>query len=395
MAEGHCMKLSLYTWLGLALCLPVIASATTPSHSGKERGSALVQETVSVAQLQQTLKEVESKPDAEAARELSELKLTERLSSPKLALWMNELHGPKARTALVALADSSAFLSLPAAEMPVATAPDLDEQRRIIGQAVLYLTETIPRLPNFYATRTTARFEDMRDNPEMTGSSILTGQPLHEVGNSSVTVIYRNGSEVISPVASKGRPKYVEEKGLITKGTFGPILSTVMVDASHGVMTFNHWEQGATDNDAVFAFTVPKEKSHYDVAMRSPSAQSQSYELQQTSAYHGEVAIDPATGTILRIALQADLELGLSILRADIMVEYGSVDIGGKPYTCPVRSVSVSTGRAVIVMRDPREDRTALGPEITRLNDVSFGDYHVFRAEVRIVSGDPAPTEHK
>ena len=65
------------------------------------------------------------------------------------------------------------------------------------------------------------------------------------------------------------------------------------------------------------------------------------------TAYHGEMGIDPDSGTILRLVLEADPDLGSSI-RAfwTFMVEYGSVAIGEKRYTCPVRSVSISTGES-------------------------------------------------
>jgi hypothetical protein len=46
-------------------------------------------------------------------------------------------------------------------------------------------------------------------------------------------------------------------------------------------------------------------------------------------------------------------------------------------------------------MRDIFENGSALGPPVTRLNDVSFADYHLFRGDVRIVSGDPPEPEKK
>jgi hypothetical protein len=210
-----------------------------------------------------------------------------------------------------------------------------------------------------------------------------------------VIVVYRDGKEVLRAVKGKGRMQYPEEKGLVTKGTFGPILSTVMVDAAHSEMKFSHWEQGSNGAKAVFAFAVPKDKSHYDVGYKSPAGGEKSYDRQQNTGYHGEVAIDPVTGTILRLAIEADFDLDSAMVRADIMVEYGTVDIGGKSYTCPVRSVSLSRGHAVIVMRDVFENGTALGPELTRLNDVEFGSYHLFRGDVRIVTADSAAPEEK
>lgn len=411
------MKRLTYVCLELMLCWPLFASAQqstepedpilmhrspitspakdVPPRTPVKRVAEFAGKSVTVAELEQTLKGVESKPDGEAVKELSQLTLAERLNSAKLASWLNALHGAKARSALVQVADASVFLRLPDTEIPAQAAPDHDEQRRIVAQALVYLSQTILKLPNFSATRSTTRYEDTRDDPRQPGSSILTGEPLHLAGSSSVVVLYSNGSETLRPLPGKRRGSYSDEKGLVTKGTFGPILFTVMVDASHGEMSFSHWEQGRERPEAVFRFVVPKGASHYNVAYRSPSAQSRNYDLQQPSGYHGEIAIDPETGTILRIALQADLELGSAMLQADIMVEYGAVEIGGKPYTCPVRSVSLSRGHSVIVMLDGNENGTTLGPEITRLNDVSFADYHLFRGDVRIVPDDPAEPEKK
>lgn len=366
-----------------------------PPRTPVKRVPEFVGKPVSVAEFEQTIRDVERKPDGEAAREISLLVLTDRLSSATLATWKPALRGEKARAALAAVADASAFLQLPDTEIPAAAAPDLAEQRRIVALAVDYLAKTIPKLPNFYATRTTTRFEDTREDPDQPAATILTGEPLNLAGSSSVVVIYRDGRETVNPVTGKVRSAFPQEKGLVTRGTFGPILSTVMVDASHGEMNFSHWEPGKDGPEAVFRFAVPKAQSHYQVAYQSPAGNARSYDLEQPSGYHGEVAIDPENGTILRLAIEADLEPGLAILRADIMVEYGGVDIGGKTYTCPVRSVSLSRGRAVILMRDIYENGTTLGPEVTRLNDVSFVDYHLFRGDVRIVSGDPAAAEKK
>jgi len=396
-----------------------------PPRTPVKRTAEFVGKPVSVAELEQTLKEVASKPDRDAAHEISQLALTERLSSPKLASLLSTLNGEQARSALTEVADASVFLNLPDSEIFVSAAPDHQEQRRIIAQAIVYLSEMIPKLPNFYATRTTTRYEDAKDDPKHPGSTILTGEPLHRAGTSSNVVLYRNGSETVKPVQAKGRPKYAPEKGLATKGTFGPILSTVMVDASHGETSFSHWEQGANGKEAVFRFVVPKQASHYNVAFRNPPVPSpdQSQEpssdtpltrmlnqpgtvtappasssaggsdnnLAEASGYTADVTIDPATGAILRIALQAALDLDSPMLHADIMVEYGAVEIGGQRYICPLKSVSLSRVHSTILMRDIFENGTALGPEVTRLNDVTFSDYHLFRGDVRIISSDSEP----
>ena len=96
--------------------------------------------------------------------------------------------------------------------------------------------------------------------------------------------------------------------------------------------------------------------------------------------------------------------------RADMLVEYGPVEIGGKTYFCPIRSVAISKAREPLLFRrrklsggrtetfpialEPppqtvdlsRGDITLeLGPIRTYINDILFTQYHVFRSESRII----------
>src|ERR1035441_4617403 len=91
---------------------------------------------VTVDQLEQILTASRYNPDAEVARHLSDLELTERLSSTRIARWKAILPGDKAQAALVALADASEFLDPPAAEIPATAPPDLAAQRRILALTV-------------------------------------------------------------------------------------------------------------------------------------------------------------------------------------------------------------------------------------------------------------------
>ena len=128
-----------------------------PFHSDRPN---LAARRVTVEQLDHVLAAAGNESDADLARQLSSLELNERLSAQKLSSWTASLRGKKARQALVALADVSAFLDPPAAEIPRDAAPDLTAQRVIVSLAVDYLNKTITKLPNFYATRTTVRYEE-------------------------------------------------------------------------------------------------------------------------------------------------------------------------------------------------------------------------------------------
>lgn len=361
----------------------------SPAKAAPSPGSA-GQQSVSVEDVQRILAEDKDKADAKVARQLSGLELAERMSSPKLKSLEQIVPGTKSRWALVALADASVFLSPAAQDVVSEAAPDLDEQRRMLALTVEYLAKTLPKLPNFYAMRTIVRFEDdHRGKPTSAGS--LDHSSWRQVGSSKVVVAYRDGKEIINPREWETHPDHLEGKGLITRGTFGPILSTVFVDAAHDGFTWSRWERGSAGTLAVFHYRVPKDRSHYSAGFYGLSSVEE--DATHVTGYHGELAIDPATGTILRVTVQAEQPLGAPILQADIMVEYGPVEIGGKTYTCPLRSVSISMGAAP-KMRFVGPFAESAPPPTTLVNDMVFDNYHQFRSESRILTGNIAAPDH-
>lgn len=355
-------------------------------------GSNSARQSVTVEDVQRILapdkdKAGKGKSDAELARQLSGLELTERMRSSALRSLEHSAPGAKSRRALIALADASVFLSPAAADVLSQARPDVDEQRHMLTLTVGYLAKTLPRLPNFYATRTIVRFEDTPIGKRT--KTVSQNRPSwRQVGSSKVIVAYRDGKEVVDPREWGKHPHHPEGEGLITRGTFGPILLVVFVDATHsGGFTWDRSERGSAGTRAVFRYRVPQDQSHYSVGFHAISSGHGNAE--QTSGYHGEVAIDPVTGTILRVTVQAEQPLDSPILRSDIMVEYGPVEIGGKTYTCPIKSVSISTV-AIGLRTDPFGGFAP--PPAPLLNDVTFDNYHQFRSESRILPGVvPAP----
>ena len=350
---------------------------------------------VTVDRLEQTLAAAHSLQDAEVARQLSDLELTERLSTSKLERLETDLPGEKSRQALMILAETSAFLDPPAAEIPGHPTPDAATQRKVLALTVNYVTQTLHQLPNFFATRLTSSFQDMpagqRPSTTPTSSdSTAAYQPIHLVGNSTVTVTFRDGHEVVDQ--SNFDPRV---RPLTTAGVFGPILGTVVVDAARSKLAWSHWERGQTGLQAVFSYEVPKENSHYTLTYDSISTPNPCSTTPQTLstvvAYHGEMAIDPASGTILRLMLLADLKPDeFAPAGSGIVVEYGQVNIGGKPYFLPVRSVTSSLAHSLHMFGGWGNGQgcptLAVTPGLqTSLNDVVFENYHVFRSETRIV----------
>ncbi|HEY1984551.1 MAG TPA: hypothetical protein VGG85_04035 [Terracidiphilus sp.] len=189
--------------------------------------SALGIRRVSVEQLEQFLAGSRDKPDSELSWLIGDMQLTERLSASRIVRLESMVPGKKSLQVLDAVADSSQFQAPPAAEMAATSAPDVAAQRRIMGLVATYVSKTIPQLPNFYATRVTTRFED---TPllQMPGG-FIPYEPLHPVGNFSVTALYRDGREIEDVLATHSKKQAAQ--GLTTWGEFGPILATVLLDA--------------------------------------------------------------------------------------------------------------------------------------------------------------------
>ena len=346
---------------------------------------------VTVEELGQMLEAAHGSADAELTRQLSDLELTERLSTVKLTAWIATIHDAKARQALVALADASAFLDPPAAEIPTDAPPDAAARRQMLSRTLDYLTKTVPKLPNFFATRTTVLYRETPPDYEGAGKAGVGYQPLHMAGISKTTLLVRDGKEVTDQGATRRKPKAIDPSSIAlnTIGTFGPILSTVFLDAAATPqgLTWTRWERSAETPVAVFRFVIPPNKSHYQLVSCCLPDGDGTISFQKLVGYHGEITVDPVTGTILRLTLDADLSQSMPAMRSDIMVEYGSVQIGPNRHTCPIKSVSILRGRSVRVVGEWDARFRTFGPFVTTLNDVAFGDYHMFGVESRVLPG--------
>jgi hypothetical protein len=351
-------------------------------------------QSVSVDQLAQTLTASHGKSDADLAEQLSTIELTERLNGTQLTRLSGTLPGVKSREALILLADKSAFLDPPAAEIPANPAPDTAATRQMLVQIVGYVNTTLRQLPNLIASRETTGFEDrpQEDSLEATGIVSYSYQPLHFVGRSFATVTFRDRKEIVDERTRKGGNEG-KIGGMITSGEFGPILSVVVADALKGRISWARWEQGASGRLAVFHYSVLEDKSNYRVKFccivngYDASGKPDLLPFDEQSAYHGEIAFDPSNGTILRLTIRAELPINGLVSNAGVVMEYAPFEIGGKDYICPARSISLLEAHT----EQPHgmySKADYKGPAKTFLNDAVFDQYKRFGSETRILTGD-------
>jgi len=286
--------------------------------------------------------------------------------------------------------------------LPATPGPDAVAQARLLALARGYVVETLSRLPDLFATRTSIRFDDSPQILKVNEWPIRAG--LHMVAHSSHEITFRDGKEIATPLngaapAAENVPSQ-PELGMQASGEFGPDLVVVMTDSANGQMNWSHWEVGPAGPLAVFRYSVPRSASHYAVhycCMRDASAQSassrggrrggrsniptmeNSHPFNNTPGYHGSIAIDPATGVILRITIDAEFKVGDPLDRAASAVQYGPVVLGNRRSICPLTSMTLSQEHI-----DAASTVPASGA-IRVLNETTFSHYQRLGSAVRMV----------
>lgn len=327
---------------------------------------AFAVKSLTVDQFDQWLAAEHGKSGSKVTRQISKFELSERVSRTRLAQWETEF--PDARDELIAIADASQFLPPAASDVIKDPVPDVDTQKKMLSTATRYVDQTMSRLPDFIATRETKHYQ---------GGEVLAGEPLHFIGDSSMTVTYRDGREVRDDQTRAREPQ--GPPGLTSTGEFGPILSIVLGDAEHGQVHWGYWERSANPV-AVFLYSVPVTESHYTVTF--PDVRQT---VTLSPGYHGEIALDPESGEILRLTLISDLPPRYKQASAAMMVAYAPVAIGSRTYICPVQGVALSRFQVSGTLTLSRIPVIVPSTEQTELNDVSFTHYHLFRADTKIL----------
>jgi len=350
----------------LALVLPAV-----PPWSAKK---------VTVAELTAMLKSMhdQQKSDADMSASLKQVQLSELLSRETMNSYGAYAAGPLSTEQTYVLEARSAILPPPSAELPSTAAPDAAGQKAILDKAAAYASTKWAQLPVLTATKTTLRFQD---NMEAAGaSSGLTGSAKEvTVGSSFVApnqfVRYINSTESVYS-SERGIEKLPADKtrwganSMIALQEPDPSLSTVIQDAqTGGTINWLRWENVNGKTAAVFAFQVPKKKSHLNTnvccfptvdqtgvarfssaAISGPSGGGASGNFQTNTdfsnhfkangvPYHGELFVDPDTGVVVRMITQLELKQTDVVHQQDTRIDYGPVKVGDKDLILPMRTV--------------------------------------------------------
>ena len=132
---------------------------------------------------------------------------------------------------------------------------------------------------------------------------------------------------------------------MVSGGEFGSTLSMILSDTVNGKVTWSHWEQTPTGQVAVFHCSVPAPPAHFEVMSLPPQRQtslegkaarqlvpaglqalrqnsgggSNSSTFLSKPGYHGSLWVDPVTGTIYAVTMDADTKGSGQFKRAAMM----------------------------------------------------------------------------
>jgi len=297
------------------------------------------------------------------------LELSERLSTTTMfrLVWRYHL-GPHMQRALEELSDRTALLKPPDSEQPNLPVPDAAAQQGMLRAAQDYVLRELSHLPNFIATQTTTRFDDAPPSLENWWVQLATaGGGMHRLGSRQRQITFRDGKEVTD--GNSTDPKF-QVNVLESRGEFGTEAAVVVMDVGQGSIAFSHWEKTMAGIAAVYQYAVPRKSSHYEVKEECGKHGS----FQDSPAYHGTLALDPKTGAIFRMTLEAESNPDDPVSHVASVIEYGPVVLGHRRTICPLRSLAFLVKERDYCFRGSRK----LHKPVTMINETIFSNYRRF-----------------
>lgn len=339
---------------------------------------------ISVGQLEDLLRSMqeEKKSDTEISVALKQLELSEELTRSRMVSLVSHVPGPLSTEQIYVLEARSADLIPPESDLPPTPAPDSAAQKAILDKATAYVTGTYAQLPNLTVTKTTLRFQD---NVEaLAASSGLQGGAADVVvgsgfSNPASFVHYINSSEAQISL-THGAEKLPDQKDntpwgankMIALKDPDPSLTEVFHDVfSAENIHWLRWESIGGKPSAVFAFSVLHKDSRLDVNIccfpninqtgiatfyTSTTAAALGgggngggvtgnfqtstnwNDFKTTAGYHGELFVDPQSGTVIRLIVQAELKPSDVVHEVDTRIDFSATRVNNRMYVLPVKT---------------------------------------------------------
>lgn len=359
------------------LYLALLVCTSIPGWAGAKK--------ITVADLKETLQSMhrQNKGDADIAAALKQVELNEQLSRAVMNSLVDFQLGQLTTEQIYVLEARSAMLAPPAADIPTTAPLDAAAQQALLAKTATYGSSTYDQLPALTATRTTLRFQD---NVEALAESSGMHGSAKDLSTGSLGVTAQQYVRYINATDTSLGLDHGVERLPEDKTNWGPNrmiaimepypgLSQVLHEATDaGTIKWLRWETVNGKTAAVFSYQVPKKKAHLAVNVCCFPDIEQAGSVHFTSAaigsasggggggakgnlqtttnwkpykqanlpYHGELFIDPDTGTVVRMITQMEPKSSDVVHQEDVRIDYGPVTVGDKSLVLPVRAIAVT-----------------------------------------------------
>ncbi|HEY1241799.1 MAG TPA: hypothetical protein VGF16_14645 [Bryobacteraceae bacterium] len=243
-------------------------------------------------------------------------------------------------------------VALPKSERPEDQVPIAPRHEDALIQkaadAALEFTET---LPNYVVQEMMSRSESSGKPADWRPLDVVTMDVVYESGKENYKNIAINGKATSKPLSEIG--------GAYSTGEFGTMLIDLFAPATAAEFHPKGESRIAGATAKTYDFEVKRENSHWDLHF-GPQTYS--------PTYSGSVWIDPSTGRVLRIEMQAkNLPKDFPADQVESATDYQYVRLGGtQQFLLPVHAETLSCQR---------------GTSYCSRNTIDFRNYHKYTGE--------------
>ena len=335
-----------------------------------------LRELVGFVQSSEKLIKEGKQTDAEVAKYLAKVKLTERLDDRVIEEMQSSGIGAKTLQALQALRDRTKDLMAakpiaPEARPTPIPPPSSEEQAAIITDVREYALNYSKNLPDFICTQVTRRFAAPMPGTRWGGSSL--SEPSWQAQDVlQIRLSYFQQKEKYTVVLANNaivNKDYEQMGGSKSFGEFGSMLREIFEPGTEARFEWDHWGTLRGKRVMAFSYHVSQSRSQYRLVVEDAK-------LSIITAYRGLVEVDPDTHVVMHVSTIAEnIPPDFPIRKAEDVLDYDYQEISGHTFLLPLKSQVLMSG----------------GDALTKL-DEEFRLYRKYSADTDIkYDTDPLP----
>jgi hypothetical protein len=291
--------------------------------------------------------------DAELAKYLAKVKLSERLDDRIIEEMQSHGIGAKTLQALQALRDRTKDLMaakpiVPQAPPTPIPPPSSEEQAAIISDVREYALNYSKNLPDFICTQVTRRYAAPMPGTRWGGSSL--SEPSWQAQDVlQIRLSYFQQKEKYTVVLANNavvNKDYEQMGGSKSFGEFGSMLREIFEPSTEARFEWDHWGTLRGKRVMAFSYHVLQSRSQYRLVVEDAK-------LSIITAYRGLVEVDPDAHIVMRVSTIAEnIPADFPIRKANDILDYDFQEISGHTFLLPLKSQVLMSGGEVLTKLD-------------------------------------------